>query len=133
MEVKYVEPICKESPSGTLIAIEGKNQVPFAINRIYTIFEVPEHEKRGAHAHKTFKQVAFCIQGSCKFLLDDGKDKQEITLNNPKRGLILEPMVWHEMYDFSPGCIVSILADSYYDEQDYIRNYQNFLAQVNDK
>jgi dTDP-4-dehydrorhamnose 3,5-epimerase-like enzyme len=62
--------------------------------------------------------------------LDDGKEKHEITLNNPERGLLLEPMVWHEMYDFSQDCIISILANAPYDEQDYIRDYQSFLAKV---
>jgi dTDP-4-dehydrorhamnose 3,5-epimerase-like enzyme len=130
MEVKYINPISKKGHAGTLLAIEGKNQIPFDIGRIYHIMNTPTNERRGCHAHKTFTQVAFCLQGSCKFLLDDGKEKHEITLNNPERGLLLEPMVWHEMYDFSQDCIISILANAPYDEQDYIRDYQSFLAKV---
>ena len=130
MKVKYINTISKKSPAGTLIAIESNNQVPFNIKRIYHIMNTQTTKKRGCHAHKTFTQVAFCLQGSCKFLLDDGKEKHEVTLNDPECGLLLEPMVWHEMYDFSQDCIISILANAHYDEQDYIRDYQSFLAKV---
>jgi len=127
MEVRYINLASKKNSTGTLLIAEGSKQIPFNINRIYHIMDTAANEKRGCHAHKTFTQVAFCLQGSCKFLLDDGKEKYKVTLNKPECGLLLEPMIWHEIYDFSENCIISILADAHYNEEDYIRDYQNFL------
>lgn len=130
MNIKFITTCNKEDPSGTLYFIEGNKQVPFEIKRIYHLMQLATYEKRGGHAHKTFIQAAFCLQGTCKFLLDNGQEQQEVILTSPQQGILLEPMIWHEMYDFSDNCIISILANAYYNEQDYIRNYQNFLAMV---
>lgn len=112
---------------GSLIALEGNQNIPFNIKRVYYIFGTKEGVRRGFHAHKTLKQVAICIKGSCKFLLDDGKDKCEIELNAPYVGLYFEGLLWREMYDFSPDCVLMIFADDIYKEEDYIRNYDEFL------
>jgi hypothetical protein len=113
---------------GSLIALEGDRNIPFDIKRVYYIFGTKEGVRRGFHAHKTLKQVAVCIKGSCKFLLDDGKDKCEIELNAPYVGLYFEGLLWREMFDFSPDCVLMIFADDIFKEEDYIRDYDEFLG-----
>ena len=116
---------------GSLIALEGNKSVPFNIKRIYYIFGTKEDVSRGFHAHRNLKQVAICVMGRCRFVLDDGKQREEIVLDNPSTGLLIEDLIWREMYDFSPDCVLLVLASEYYDEADYIRDYQAFLKAVN--
>lgn len=111
---------------GALIALEGQSEVPFDIKRAYYLFRTIDGVRRGFHAHKQLTQVAVCVSGSCKILLDDGDNKINILLDNPRSGLLISPMVWHEMYDFSSDCVLLVLADDLYDESDYIRNYIDF-------
>lgn len=127
MEIKYLPITHKQNAAGSLFAVEGINDIPFAIARVYYILDMPIAARRGKHAHIKISQAALCIRGACKFLLDDGKEKAEVILDNPSLGIMLEPMIWHEMYDFSKDCIIVILADAHYDEQDYIRDYTEFL------
>jgi dTDP-4-dehydrorhamnose 3,5-epimerase-like enzyme len=115
---------------GSLISLEQNKNIPFEIKRVYYIFGTKENVRRGFHAHKKLKQVAICVNGSCKFLLDDGKEKAEIFLDSPNKGLIIEDMIWREMFDFSENCVLMVIADSLYDENDYIRNYDEFLELV---
>lgn len=115
---------------GSLIALENNYNIPFEIKRVYYIFETKEDVRRGFHAHKNLKQVAVCVSGSCKFLLDDGIKKENIELNSPNQGLLIEGLIWREMYDFSSDCVLMVLADAYYDENDYIRNYNDFLKEL---
>lgn len=112
---------------GSLIALEENHNIPFDIKRVYYIFGTKENVRRGYHAHKNLKQLAICVSGSCKFLLDNGTTKEHIELNSPTQGLLLEGLLWREMYDFSPDCVLMVLADAYYDESDYIREYDVFL------
>ncbi len=116
---------------GSLIALDGNKDIPFSLKRVYYIFSTKAGVARGFHAHKKLKQVAVCVTGSCRFVLDDGKKKQSVTLDSPITGLVIEGVVWREMYDFSPDCVLMVLADQYYDESDYIRNYDEFLEMVN--
>jgi dTDP-4-dehydrorhamnose 3,5-epimerase-like enzyme len=118
---------------GSLVALEGNNFIPFDIKRVYYIFGTKEGVKRGFHAHKNLRQVAICVAGSCRFILDDGTKKEEIVLNSPATGLLIEGIVWREMHDFSSDCVLMVLADKYYDESDYIRKYDDFLGVVNEK
>lgn len=83
------------------------------------------------HAHKMLKQVLFCPSGACTILLDDGKEKKYVRLDRPTEGLIIEANVWREMYDFTSDAVLAVLASDYYDEDDYIRNYDVFLRYVN--
>ena len=114
---------------GGLVAIESNQSIPFEIKRLYYIFNT-NHQPRGFHAHINLKQIAFCIQGSCRMLMDSGKEKQEVVLCQPNQGLKIPPMVWHEMHDFSDDCVLLVLASEHYDESDYIRDYQDFLNKV---
>ena len=115
---------------GSLIALEEHHNAPFEIKRIYYVFGTKENVRRGYHAHKDLKQIAICVSGSCMFHLDDGKKQQEVLLNTPDQGLLMESMVWHEMYDFSPDCVLLVLANEHYDETDYIRDYEIFLEET---
>ena len=111
---------------GSLIALENSQNIPFDVKWVYYIFGSKKDIRRGFHAHHKTNQLAICINGSCKFLMDDGKQVENLTMNSKNIGLLIPPMVWHEMFDFSEDCILLVLADSLYDEADYIRSYQEF-------
>lgn len=116
---------------GSLVALEANKSVPFEIKRVYYIFGTKQGVSRGFHAHKNLKQLAVCVTGSCRFVLDNGKQREEISLDSSTTGLIIEDLTWREMHDFSPDCALMVLANQYYDENDYIRDYQEFLNVVN--
>ena len=111
---------------GSLVSLESFKNIPFDIKRVYYIFGTKENVRRGFHAHKNLRQVAICVAGSCKFLLDDGEEKKIVLLDKNDQGLLIEGLIWREMFDFSPDCVLIVLADDYYDESDYIRNYEDF-------
>jgi len=115
---------------GSLVVAEANRNVPFSIQRLYYIFGAQPDVPRGFHAHKELQQIAFCIQGSCKILMNNGKEKQEVLIGQPNKGLFIPPMVWHEMHGFSEDCILLVLASDHYDESDYIRNYDQFLEEA---
>ncbi len=115
---------------GLLVAVEGERDVPFAIARTYYVFGTAPGVSRGFHAHKQLQQVAVCVIGSCTMLMDDGNQKESVRMDAPDRGLLIPPRVWHEMSDFSPDCVLLVLASDHYDEADYLRNYADFLAYV---
>ncbi|MFB2679535.1 sugar 3,4-ketoisomerase [Shewanella mangrovisoli] len=116
---------------GALVALEANRHIPFEIKRVYYIYGTAQDVARGFHAHKELKQVAICLKGSCRFVMDDGKDKQEVILATPDKGLLIDAMEWHEMYDFSEDCVLMVLADQVYEESDYIREYSKFIEAVN--
>lgn len=113
---------------GSLLALEGNKNIPFDIKRVYYIYGTQNDVARGFHAHKELKQVAICLNGSCRFVMDNGVEKSDVVLNSPSQGLLIDTMQWHEMYDFSSDCILLVLASDVYDEADYIRNYDDFLT-----
>ena len=115
---------------GNLVALEANKDIPFEIQRVYYIFGNREDIPRGFHAHKALKQVAICVSGSCKFFLDNGKEKAEIILNTPTKGILIENLIWREIRDFTADCVLLVLASAHYDETDYIRNYEQFLAEI---
>ena len=115
---------------GSLVAVEANKTVPFNIKRAYYIFGGKRDIARGFHAHKALQQLAICLMGSCRISLDDGRNKEEVLLASPTNGLMIQHLVWHEMYDFSDDCVLLVLADNYYDEDDYIREYNEFIRVV---
>ena len=115
---------------GRLIALEGVKQVPFEIARVYYIFDTQPGVERGFHAHRTLNQYAICVSGSCVMRVDNGSEVRELSLTRPDQALYLGPMIWREMRDFSPDCVLLVLADAHYDEADYIRDYDEFIASV---
>ena len=115
---------------GSLVALEAHKTIPFDIRRVYYIFGTQAGVARGFHAHKALKQVAVCVTGSCRMLLDNGKQKEEVWLDSPTKGLLIEGLVWREMHDFTPDCVLLVLASEHYDEADYIRCHEDFLKVV---
>lgn len=116
-----------EDPRGNLSFVEGERHVPFAIRRIYYIYEVPAGFGRGAHAHKQLEQLFIAMAGSFDVVLDDGTQRVRHTLSRPDQGLYVAPMMWRELENFSPGAVCAVLASAPYDEADYIRDYGDFL------
>ncbi len=128
--VKYVfQPHGDER--GQLVALEEYKDIPFGIKRVYYMYDTVEGVVRGKHAHKTLEQILVCIHGSCKILLDDGKEKKIVPLEKPYEGLYVSNSMWREMYDFSEDAVLMVLASDLYKEEDYIRDYEQFLAYVN--
>ena len=118
---------------GQLVALEEFKDIPFHIKRVYYMYDTGEGVVRGFHAHKSLQQILVCIHGSCKIKLDNGKEKKIITLDKPCEGLYVSHAIWREMFDFSPDAVLMVLASELYDETDYIRNYDEFLAYVKNR
>lgn len=116
-----------------LCYVQNPAHIPFSIKRVYYIFNAKLSLPRGAHAHYKTRQILFCIQGSIKMVLEDGKTREEVILNRPDQGIILNKMIWHEMHDFQKDTILLVLASRKYEEEDYIRNHEQFLSLTNGK
>ncbi len=130
MEIKYFEYNImsdKECECGSLIALEETKNIPFPIKRVFYIYGVDGSVSRGAHAHKDSNQILIAVSGNCEIYFDDGKEKEKIILDAPNKGILQENMIWGEMHHFSKDCVLMVLSDSFYDENDYIRDYDNFL------
>lgn len=115
---------------GQLIALEEFKDIPFSIKRVYYMYDTGADVHRGFHAHKSLEQILICIHGSCKVMLDDGKEKKTIHLERPYEGLYVSNAMWREMFDFSSDAVLLVLASELYDESDYIRDYEKFLQYV---
>ena len=113
---------------GNLISLEEEKNIPFKIKRIYYLFDNHSGVVRGHHAHKKLQQVLVCLSGSCRIKLDDGKNSEFIILNDKKTGLWINSLIWREMDQFSSSCVLLVLASDFYNEEDYIRNYKDFLS-----
>ena len=111
---------------GSLVALEAHKTIPFDVKRVYYIFGTQPGVSRGFHAHRALKQVAVCVTGKCRMVLDDGKRRDEVWLDAPTKGLLIGDLVWREMHDFSPDCVLLVLASEHYNEADYIRSYEEF-------
>ena len=118
---------------GTLSVFEGSHDVPFDIKRIYYIHGAPTGTHRGGHAHKALRQVLWCPYGSIRSRLDNGREKADVLLDSPDKGLIVENYMWREMIWEKKDSVLCVAADSYYDESDYIRDYDEFLEAVKGK
>jgi hypothetical protein len=113
--------------AGNLTALNNFEEVPFAIERVYYLYDIPGGETRGGHAHYDLWQLLIAASGSFDVILDDGKNKKTISLNRPNFGLLITPGIWRELVDFSSGSICLVLASEGYSEADYIRNYDEFI------
>ncbi|MFM8185609.1 MAG: sugar 3,4-ketoisomerase [Alphaproteobacteria bacterium] len=111
---------------GSLVSLEANNNIPFDIKRVYYIFDTKKDVVRGKHAHKNLQQILIAVNGSCKVLLDNKKEKQVFELNNPAQGLYIKNNVWREMFDFSSDCVLMVLASEIYIKEDYIFDYEGF-------
>ena len=115
---------------GKLVALEGGDDLPFEIKRVYYIWGTDTDAIRGKHAHRQLEQVIVCVSGSCDFILDDGKERVKVHLDNPAQGLYIKHNIWREFTNFSKDCVVTVLASEHYDESDYIRDYNQFLEEA---
>lgn len=115
-------------PRGNLTFIEGGNHVPFSIERVYYLYDVPGGSERGGHAHKALSQLIIAMSGSFDVILDDGYSKKRFHLNRSYYGLYVCPMMWRELDNFSSGSVCMVLASNKYDEEDYYRDYNQFLS-----
>ena len=112
---------------GNLTFIEGSGHIPFDIQRVYYLYDVPGGAERGGHAHKGLHQLIIAMSGSFDVILDDGKDKKRVHLNRSYNGLYVCPMIWRELDNFSSGSVCMVLASNKYDEADYYRDYAEFM------
>lgn len=117
-------------PRGDLTFMEGGNHIPFDIKRVYYLYNVPVDSERGGHAHRELEQVVFALSGSFRMRVDDGSNKADVWLNNPRKGLYLRNMIWREMDSFSQGAVCMVLASQPYDEADYYRVYEEFIRDL---
>lgn len=111
---------------GHLSVLESNNHIPFDVKRVFYIYGTKPGIRRGFHGHYKTRQALISVSGSCKVYLDNLKRKEDVLLDSPKKVLILEPNDWHEMYDFSPDCVLLVIASELYLEDDYIRDYEKF-------
>ena len=116
-----------DSKYGSLVSIEAMRNIPFKIRRIYYIFGVPGGETRGHHSHNELEQVLICISGSVTIVVSTADTEEEVLLDSQTKGLYIGPMVWRVMKDFSPDAVLLVLASEYFDEDDYIRNYDIYV------
>lgn len=133
MEIKKYQFQIHGDDRGQLIALEEMKDIPFEIKRVYYMYDTLKGVRRGFHAHKSLEQILICIHGTCKILLDNGSEKVEVLLDKPYEGLYISNDIWREMFDFSPDAVLMVLASEYYDEADYIRNYDEFLKYIRKK
>ena len=115
-------------PRGNLTFVENGQHVPFEIQRVYYLYDVPGGAERGGHAHKELQQLIIAMSGSFDVVLDDGIEKKRVHLNRSYNGLYVCPMIWRELDNFSSGSVCMVLASNRYDESDYYRGYAEYLA-----
>ena len=113
------------------IAFIEKDVVPFEIKRVYYLFDIPSNARRGGHSHKEQFELLIPLSGSFEVIVDDGKEKKVIALNKPDKGLLIKSNVWRELENFSSGSVCLVISSGEYIEEDYIRDYQEFLNYIN--
>jgi len=113
--------------AGNITVVEGNKNVPFDVQRLYYLYDIPGGEDRGGHAHKELHQLIVAASGSFDVMLDDGINKKVVTLNRPDYGLFVIPGIWRELMEFSSGAICLVLASDIYREEDYLRAYLEYI------
>ena len=132
-QCKLIELGKNHHANGNLTVVENNVPVPFDIKRVFYIYDVPGGEERGGHSHKELQQVIIAISGAFDVLVDDGVNKRTMTLNRPYQGLLIAPGIWSQQLNFSSGSVCLVLASDYYDEDDYVRDYDEFLQLTKEK
>ncbi|MBE0597721.1 MAG: WxcM-like domain-containing protein [Desulfuromonadales bacterium] len=129
-QCKFIDLPKISDPRGNLTFVEGGQHIPFPIQRVYYLYDVPGGAERGGHAHKALHQLIIAMSGSFDVVLDDGKEKKRIHLNRSYYGLYVCPMIWRELDNFSSGSVCMVLASNLYDEADYYRNYGDYISDL---
>ena len=114
-------------PNGSITVVENNITLPFEVKRVFYLYDVPGGEERGGHSHYELHQFIIAVSGSFDVVIDDGVDRKTVTLNRPYYGLWVKPGIWSELNNFSSGAVTLVLASGFYDEADYIRDYEDFL------
>lgn len=127
-ECRLIELPVVGDPQGNLAYAESGEQIPFPIARTFHVYGVPGGAVRGGHAHLTLEQVVFCVAGRFEAVIDDGVERRTFELDDPRVGLYLPPMVWHDLTGFAAGTVYLVLTSAHYDESDYIRDHAEFLS-----
>lgn len=125
MDYKIIDIPKITDPRGNLAVLE-KDTIPYKVERVYYLYDVPSDSHRGGHAHKECLELLIAVSGSFTVELDNGKVKETITLNKPDKGLLISTMVWRELADFSSGAMCLVLASHEFEESDYIREKEDF-------
>lgn len=120
-------------PRGNLTVAEQQSDVPFDVKRVYWVYDVPGGESRGGHAHRHCREMIVAVSGSFDVTLDDGSVKQTYHLNHPWQGLLVDTGIWRTLDDFSSGAVCLVLASELFEEDDYIRDYEQFLKEALNK
>ena len=116
--------------SGNITVVENNRELPFDVKRVYYLYDVPGGEERGGHSHKQLYEFLVAAVGSFDVLLDDGVSTRTVTLNRPSYGLLITPGIWRVLNNFSSGSVCLVLTSDYYDEADYVREYNDFKNTV---
>ncbi len=132
-QCKLIELGKNHHANGNLTVVENGKLIPFDIKRVFYIYDVPGGEERGGHSHKRLQQVIVAISGAFDVLLDDGVNQRSVTLNRPYQGLLVAPGVWSKQHNFSSGSVCLVLASDHYCEEDYVRDYDQFLQLTSNK
>lgn len=132
-ECKVIDLPKISDPRGSLTFIEGNTHIPFSIERVYYLYDVPGGADRGGHAHKNLKQLLIAISGSFDVVLDDGRERKKVQLNRSYKGLLINSMIWREIENFSSGAVCLVLASRRYEEEDYYRDYDEFCKAVGEQ
>ena len=127
LEIKLIDLPKIVDPRGNLTVAEGCSEVPFDIKRTFFIYDVPGGAERGGHSHYTSQQFIIAISGSFDVTVDDGTEQRTFTLNRPYQGLLVVPGIWRTLQNFSSGSVCLALASHHFDENDYVREYEDFL------
>lgn len=131
LKAKIIELTKIVDPRGNLTVAESCQDVPFDIKRAYWVYDVPGGESRGGHAHKQCKEMIIALSGSFHVTLNDGQEQTTVLLNHPYQGLFVDVNTWRTLDDFSSGAVCLVLASHLFDEEDYIREYADFIAYLN--
>lgn len=115
---------------GHISVVENNNEIPFSVKRVYYLYDVPSGEKRGGHAHRNLEQLIVAVTGSFDVIVDDGHTKNTFRLNRPNEGLYFPSGLWRDINNFSAGAICLVLASLPFDENDYMRNYKDYLKYI---
>ncbi len=130
MDYSLIEMKIHGDARGLLVAVEGGQHIPFDIKRFFFIFDTAPGVSRGCHAHKRIDQFILCAKGGFDITVDNGVERKTIRLDRPNLGIHIRPNVWSELSNFTPGCVVMVLASDHYKEDEYQRDYEKFLRSV---